>query len=252
MNIVQNLYNSRNVLKKVLDIRGYNSNTEIKDYTIDELDRDYDSSSANGTVSDKFSFSVTHKEIPEQKTHVLYYNIPKKGDSRAPRVTRSIINTINSLYEEEDNNIEDNCLIVINEAQSETIMKLIIKLNIEHRENIINDDTGENNPTIQEFIQNSNNKYNYKYLGNVHVIWLKILALDPLSHSMVPEHRIIKDSEEIKEILIKCNCNKNQLPMIYSYSDTIAKLLCATPGDLCEIKRINKHSGIAITYRLCK
>lgn len=252
MSVVQNLYNSRGVLKNVLDIRGYNSKSEIKDLTLDELDRLYDSSSASGEVSEAFSFSVTHKDIPDLKTHVLYYNIPKKGDSRAPRVTRSILNTINSIYEEDDNNVEDNCLVIINEQLSDTIMKLIVKLNIENREKISNDDTGETNPTIQEFIAKDTNNYNKKSLGNVHIIWLKVVSLDPLNHSMVPEQRIIKDNKEIKGILNKCNCNKNQLPIINSYSDNIAILLCATPGDVCEIKRINKHSGIAYAYRLCK
>ena len=42
MSIVQNLFNSRRVLKDVLDIRGYNSKSEIKDLTLDELDRLYD------------------------------------------------------------------------------------------------------------------------------------------------------------------------------------------------------------------
>ena len=40
--------------------------------------------------------------------------------------------------------------------------------------------------------------YNKKSLGNVHVIWLKVVALDPLNHCMVPEQRIIKDNKEIK------------------------------------------------------
>ena len=75
----------------------------------------------------------------------------------------------------------------------------------------------ELNPTIQDYIKKDDNKYNIKNIHNVHIIWLKVLALDPLNHIRVPKHRVIKDTAEIKEILSKCNCRKSQLPVIDSF-----------------------------------
>ena len=250
MSFINLISDSRNVLKGVLEKRGYKTDN-IKHIGIEELDDLYDKGSSNGSVSEAFSFNVTHSEIPDLKTHIMYYNLPNKGDSKSLRVTRSIINKIEGLYEEEDVNYEDNCIVIINEKVSDSIRDLIFKYNLVSKERILNDEIEDLNPTIQEYIK-GDNKYNIKSIHNVHIIWLKILALDPINHFRVPKHRIIKDNAEIKEILEKCNCRKSQLPIINAYSDTIAVLLEATPGDICEVIRINKHSGVSVNYRLCK
>lgn len=251
MSFINIIHNSRNVLKNVLDIRGYNSG-DMVNYTVEQLDELYDKGSADGEVNDVFSFSVKHKEVPDLKTHVMYYNLPNKGDTKSLRVTRSIVNFIEGHYEEDDVNFEDNCLIIINEQVSNSIRDLIFKYNLVSKERIVNDEVDELNPAIQEFIGSEDNKYNISSIHNVHIIWLNVIALDPLNHIRVPKHRIIKDKAEIKELLEKCNCKKSQLPIINAFSDTIAVLHEATPGDLCEIIRINKHSGVSYNYRLCK
>lgn len=251
MSIINLIQESRNVLKDVMDQRGYDPKT-IKDYTIIQLDELYDKASSEGNVNDIFSFSVNHKEIPEIKTHIIYYNLPKKGDTKSLRVTRSIINYIETIYEEEDINYEDNILLIINEKVSESIEHLLSKYNLTSKEKLINDEIDELNENIQVYINKDDNKYNIKNIHNVHICWLKIVAIDPLNHIMVPKHRIIKDDDEINKILIKCNCTKSQLPVVYSFSDTIVLLLGGIPGDLCEVIRINKHSGVAVNYRLCK
>jgi len=251
MSFINIIHNSRNVLKTVLDIRGYNP-SDMKNYTVEQLDELYDKGTADGAINEVFSFSVKHKSIPDLKTHIMYYNLPNKGDTKSLRVTRSIINFIEGHYDDDDVNFEDNCLIIINEKVSNSIRDLLFKYNLESKERLENDEVDELNPKIQEYINKDDNNYNISSIHNVHIIWLKVIALDPLNNIRVPTHRIIKDKTEIKDILVKCNCKKSQLPIINAFSDTITILHGAIPGDLCEVIRINNHSGISYNYRLCK
>jgi DNA-directed RNA polymerase subunit H (RpoH/RPB5) len=250
MSFLKSIFDSRNVLKQVLDIRGYKS-SEIEDRTIEELDEIYDEASVANNVNEQFSFSISHTEIPHKKIHVKYYNLPKKGDSKSLRVTRSIINHIDTLYEEEDVNYEDDCIYIINEKLSDSIYDLLYKYNSNSQESYENDEIDDLNPAIQKFINKSDTMYNYRCIHNIHIIWLKILAFNPLSHKLVPKHRIIKNNKQIAEILAKCNCTKKDLPILFSYRDPIAIILGAMKGDLCEVIRVNKHSGLSYNYRIC-
>lgn len=250
MNFIKSIFDSRNVLKNVLEIKGYKS-SEIEDLSIEELDELYDGSTISNDVNDKFSFSINHKDIPQQQIHIRYYNLPKKGDTKSLRVTRKLISDIDALYEDDDVNYEDNCIYIINEKMSDSIYELIYKYNVNHLESYDNDEIDDLNPTIQDFLKRDDNNYNFRSIHNIHIVWLNILSFNPLDHILVPKHRIIKDDKEIETILGKCNCSKKDLPGIYSYSDPIAILLGAMKGDLCEVIRINKHSGLSYNYRIC-
>jgi hypothetical protein len=57
MSFLKSIFDSRNVLKQVLDIRGYKS-SEIEDRTIEELDEIYDEASVANNVNEQFSFSI--------------------------------------------------------------------------------------------------------------------------------------------------------------------------------------------------
>jgi DNA-directed RNA polymerase subunit H (RpoH/RPB5) len=249
MSLINNIKNSREVLKNILHERGYIANYE--DYQIEQIEEIYDKGSISGDLSEVFTVSAEHKEIPKLKTHVIYYNLPKKGDSKTLRVTRSIINTIDSMYEDEDINYEDNIIILINGNLSDSIVDLMYKYNMLAQDKLKHGEIDDLNSTIQKYIEKKDSVYNIKSFHNVHIINIKKVSIDPLNHSLVPKHRIVKNEKEINEILINTNTEKNQLAIINSYTDTIAILLGATPGDVCEISRINKHSGVSVNYRLC-
>ena len=55
MSFINIIHNSRNVLKNVLDIRGYNSD-DMVNYKVEQLDEIYDKGSAEGNVNEVFSF----------------------------------------------------------------------------------------------------------------------------------------------------------------------------------------------------
>ena len=67
----------------------------------------------------------------------------------------------------------------------------------------------------------------------------------------MPTHRVIRDKKSIDEILTKCNCNLNQLPVIMK-TDIMAKLNRLAVGDVIEIIRKSEKTGESIFYRVCK
>ena len=63
-----------------------------------------------------------------------------------------------------------------------------------------------------------------------------------MKHRLVPKHKAIRNKNEINEILDKCNCTINQLPIILK-NDIISKILRLSTGDICEITRISHKCG---------
>ena len=57
--------------------------------------------------------------------------------------------------------------------------------------------------------------------------------------------------EDIQKICEKCNCRKDQLPVI-EINDAVAKRLRIAPGDICKIIRISPTAGETEYYRVCK
>ena len=82
-------------------------------------------------------------------------------------------------------------------------------------------------------------------------IWI-ITSKDPrfdiFTHNLVPEHIICPD-DEIKDVLIKYNIQRRQLPKILA-SDPAVKAIGAKPGQVVKIFRESEISGKSISYRL--
>ena len=82
-------------------------------------------------------------------------------------------------------------------------------------------------------------------------IWI-ITSKDPrfdiFTHNLVPEHVICPD-EELKELLLKYNIQRRQLPKILA-SDPAVKAIGAKPGQVVKIFRTSEISGETIAYRL--
>ena len=84
------------------------------------------------------------------------------------------------------------------------------------------------------------------------VIWnIKMLQFNVLEHSLVPKHEVFRFDKDIQEICNKCNCRKDQLPVI-ERGDAVAKRLRIAPGDICKITRISNTAGEIEYYRVCK
>ena len=72
-----------------------------------------------------------------------------------------------------------------------------------------------------------------------------------LKHRLVPEHIPIRKNNEIQDILKKCNCTLDQLPIILK-KDPIAKFIQLVENDICEIKRKSIKTNNYSFYRVCK
>ena len=71
-----------------------------------------------------------------------------------------------------------------------------------------------------------------------------------MKHRLVPEQSVVRDRQEIKNILEETNCNTKQLPIILK-GDIISKYLRLSPGDICKIKRKSVKTGEYYFYRIC-
>jgi DNA-directed RNA polymerase I, II, and III subunit RPABC1 len=85
---------------------------------------------------------------------------------------------------------------------------------------------------------------------NIEIFFAKKLMFNITKHVLVPKHKLLNENE-IKEILNKYQCKKNQLPKI-QYDDPVARYYGANVGDVFEITRPTPTTGIFKVYRVVK
>jgi DNA-directed RNA polymerase subunit H (RpoH/RPB5) len=79
---------------------------------------------------------------------------------------------------------------------------------------------------------------------------IKRLQFNILNHTLVPPHRVLKDSD-VDEIMKRYNVtNKVQFPDISRF-DPVARVIGLRPGQVCEIIRSSKTSITSKYYRIC-
>tara|TARA_Y100000389_G_scaffold140342_1_gene138142 strand:+ start:219 stop:974 length:756 start_codon:yes stop_codon:yes gene_type:complete len=193
------------------------------------------------------NFTINHRYIPSFKLHIVYYNLPEVG-SNSSKVTKSICDKILNLYKKEYFNFEDSVFVIINDQISETLQHSFNNLNI-----VLQNDFEET--PLSETIINEMEKNNYplqnKHFRNVNVFTINNITNNIMEHRLVPKHRVIRNKNEISEILEKCNCLINQLPIILK-NDIMSKILRISSGDICEIIRKSQKCGEYPFYRVCK
>lgn len=251
MNIIDKVTNSRITLKEILDdewdtsIMPNLSNIEIE--KIYNIPSSKNKSIAQFGVASGCNFSLEHKNVKSYRLHIIYYNFPEVG-KMSSKVTKSVCDKIKSLYVSELISPHDSIIVIINDNISESLESSFNSLNI----------TLQNELEEIEFtdeIITSMKKNNYplekKHFRNVTLLDINSLTNNLLKHRLVPEHKPIRDNKRIKEILEKCNCTTNQLPIILK-NDKISKYLRLSPGDICEITRKSIKVGQYPFYRICK
>lgn len=84
--------------------------------------------------------------------------------------------------------------------------------------------------------------------GMLQIFNVDELKYNPLTHRLVPKHRLISEAEE-KVVMEKYKLkSKSQFPVI-SKSDIIGRWLGVRHGNVIEIERINNNSGEYYYYR---
>ena len=106
------------------------------------------------------------------------------------------------------------------------------------------------NETIQRFLVDCWENENIF----IRILPLKRIQYNILNHELVPNHRILKDKEEIEQFLIKYNINKDnitkEIPDISRFSP-VSLLIGIRPKEICEIDRKSKTSISSFYYRIC-
>ena len=142
--------------------------------------------------------------------------------------------------------------MLVDESISESINKYIHTLNIELQTEL--NSHGLTKEIIEEMDKNKltlGEEISLKHFKNVHCLDINSVTNNLLKHSLIPKHEIIRDKKTIDEILEKCNCNINQLPVIIN-TDVMAKLNRMVNGDIIKITRKSIKCGDSLFYRVCK
>ena len=247
---VKKINQSRGNLKSYLS-EEWNTD-EIKDYSDLEIEKLYKSSQhiKDGIyfgAASGCNFTLYHKMIPNHKLHIIYYNFPEIGRP-AVKINKQCADKLNNLYSEEIISPEDSLIVILLNPVPENLEKSINDLYNSGQEDLIKNG-------LSEMIRNENSKlenpYNNYHFRNVHIYHLDTLSIDILKHSRVPKHEVFRFDKDIEKICEKCNCRKDQLPVI-ERNDAIAKRLRIAPGDICKITRISQTAGETEYYRVCK
>ena len=252
MKKTEKINRSRNTLKEILSNEWDIS--VIQDYSDAEIEKMYfnsDNPYQQFGLGFNCNIFLNHRKIPNYRLLILYVNF-KENDKISQKINDKIRDKIKLLYDQEYLNPCDSILMIIDENISESIDKYIQTLNIELLTELnshgitteINEDLKKNNIVLNEDI-------NMRHFKNVHCLDINSLTNNLLKHSLIPKHNIIRDKKTIDEILEKCNCNLNQLPIILK-TDVMAKLNRMTVGDVMEITRKSIKCGDSLFYRVCK
>jgi DNA-directed RNA polymerase subunit H (RpoH/RPB5) len=79
---------------------------------------------------------------------------------------------------------------------------------------------------------------------------IKRLQFNILNHTLVPNHRVMLESEVV-DIMKKYNItDKIQFPDISRF-DPVARAICLRPGQVCNILRSSKTAIVTNYYRIC-
>ena len=248
---IQKINKSRYNLQKYLNGEWFTD--EIKDYSDLEIEKLYKSSQhiKNGIyfgAASGCNITLYHKKIPSHRLHIIYYNFPEIGKP-AVKINKQCAEKLNKLYDENVISIEDSLIIILLNPVTENLEKSIEDLYNSGQEDLIKNGLSETIHLENEALDE--NKYNNYHFKNVHIHHLDTLSIDILQHSKVPKHIIIRNNNEIQKICDKCNCRRDQLPVI-ERNDAIGKRLRIAPGDICRIIRVTTNVGEVDYYRICK
>ncbi len=248
---ISKINRSRYNLKKYLDSEW--KTDDIKEYSDIEIEKLYRTSKPTSSEiyfgsASACNFTLYHKHIPSHRLHVIYYNFPELG-SYAVKITKTCSEKLNSLYKEGDIQPEDSLIVILYNQIPENLQSSIEDLYMLGQEEL-------NLNGLSEIIKKENDslegdKYNQAHFRNIHIYHLDSLSIDITKHTNVPEHIAIRDKQSIDEILEKCNCRIDQLPIILR-TDAMAKRIRLAPGDICKITRVTLSAGDIIYYRVCK
>ena len=208
--LISNIFNSRNTILELMEKQGYNIN-DYANFSINEVN----SMKQNNQLDMLLETDDTNvtTENPKKKIYIRYY-----------LTVRPVAKNIQEMLDD---------LFVLTETLKKTDTLFII----------IKDDPNETLINEIKHIWESDGIF-------IVVESIKRLQFNILKHSLVPEHRVLLESETI-EIMRKYNItDKIQFPDISRF-DPVARAIGLRPGQVCHIIRPSKTAIEANYYRAC-
>jgi DNA-directed RNA polymerase subunit H (RpoH/RPB5) len=254
MKKTEKINKSRYTLKEILSDEWDTS--VIPDYTTSEIEKIYLNS--DNPLIGQFGYGfncniiLNHKTITNYRLLILYYNF-KEIEKVSQKVNDKIRDKIiKDIYGENYINDCDSIMVIVDEKITESMENYISKLNVELQNDLSqNGITKEINDELISLNMELKNDISFRHFKNVYILNIDSLTNNLLKHSLVPEHKCIRDKKTIDEILTKCNATINQLPIILK-TDIISKIKRLSTGDICEITRVSLKCGEYPFYRVCK
>ena len=208
--LISNIFNSRNTILELMEKQGYNIN-DYANFSINEVNSMKQNNQLDMLLETDDKNVTT--ENPKKKIYIRYY-----------LTVRPVAKNIQEMLDD---------LFVLTETLKKTDTLFII----------IKDDPNETLINEIKHIWESDGIF-------IVVESIKRLQFNILKHSLVPEHRVLLESETI-EIMRKYNItDKIQFPDISRF-DPVARAIGLRPGQVCHIIRPSKTAIEANYYRAC-
>jgi len=208
--LISNIFNSRNIILELMEKQGYNI-TDYANFSINEVNSMKQNNQLDMLLeTDDKNFTT---ENPKKKIYIRYY-----------LTVRPVAKNIQEMIDD---------LFILTETLKKTDTLFII----------IKDDPNETLINEIKHIWESDGIF-------IVVESIKRLQFNILKHTLVPEHRVLLESET-SEIMKKYNItNKIQFPDISRF-DPVARVIGLRPGQVCHIIRPSKTAIEANYYRVC-
>ncbi len=208
--LISEIFTSRQIILELMGKQGYNIN-DYANFSINEVNSMKQNNQLDMLLETKDE--VITNENPKKKIYIRYY---LTGRPAAKNIREMI----------------DDLFILTETLRKDDTLFIIIK-----------DDPNET--LINEI------KHIWEAEGVFIVIEsIKRLQFNILNHVLVPQHRIMVESE-VKEIIKKYNISDRSLFPDISRFDPVARAIGLRPGNVCHIIRPSKTAIETNYYRIC-
>ena len=208
--LISNIFNSRKTILEIMEKLGYNVN-EYSNFSISEVNSMKQNNQLDMLLETKDE--KVNAENPKKKVYIRYYLTSRPASKNIQEMIDDLFVLTETLKK------TDTLFIIIKDEPNETLINEL--------------------------------KHIWETEGIFIVIEnIKRLQFNILNHALVPEHRVMLDSE-INTIVKKYNItDKIQFPDISRF-DPVARVICLRPGQVCHIIRSSKTSNKKDYYRIC-
>jgi len=208
--LISNIFNSRKTILEIMEKLGYNVN-EYSNFSISEVNSMKQNNQLDMLLETKDE--KVNAENPKKKVYIRYYLTSRPASKNIQEMIDDLFVLTETLKK------TDTLFIIIKDEPNETLINEL--------------------------------KHIWETEGIFIVIEnIKRLQFNILNHALVPEHRVMLDSE-INTIVKKYNItDKIQFPDISRF-DPVSRAIGLRPGQVCKITRYSKTAIETPYYRIC-